>query len=89
PQTSKRIRKIKIPRIVDRIYEWNNKCIIVSTDVYIVDIKKGEVEVLIPSTEPFFKIAFGKQRFIVTDENTGVYSYSFDPNLQQKLSGKQ
>ena len=89
PQTGKRIRKIKTPRLVDRLYAWNNKCVVVSTDVYIVDTKKGDVDVLIPSREPFFKIAFGKQRFVVTDENTGVYGYSFDQKLQQKLSGKQ
>lgn len=87
PQTGKRIRKIKTPQIVDRLYEWNNKCVFVYMKVYIVDPKTGSVEVLIPGEGPYFKIAFGKQRFIVTDENTGVYGYSFDQKFQQKLSG--
>jgi eukaryotic-like serine/threonine-protein kinase len=87
PQTGKRIRKIKTPQIVDRLYAWNNKCVFVYMNVYIVDPKTGSAEVLIPGKGPFFKIAFGKQHFIVTDENTGVYGYSIDPKLQQKLSG--
>jgi hypothetical protein len=78
PQSGKRIRRIKTPRIVDRLYTWNNKCVFVSTDVYIVDLKSGDVKILIPGKGPFFKIAFGKQHFVVTDENTGVYGYSFD-----------
>jgi hypothetical protein len=45
--------------------------------------------VLIPGKGPYFKIAFGKQRFVVSDENTGVYGYSFDQKLIQKLSGEQ
>lgn len=89
PQTGKRIRRIETPRIVDRLYAWNNKCVFVSTNVYIVDPKKGGVEVLIPGKGPYFKIAFGKQRFVVSDENTGVYGYSFDQKLLQKLSGEQ
>jgi eukaryotic-like serine/threonine-protein kinase len=89
PQTGKRIRRIKTPRIVDRLYSWNNKCVFVSTDVYIVDPKTGDIKVLIPGKGPYFKIAFGKQRFVVSDENTGVYGYSIDPELQQKLSGTQ
>jgi outer membrane protein assembly factor BamB len=78
PQTGKRIKRIKTPRVVDRLYSWNDKCVFVSTDVYIVDIKTDEIKVLVPGKGPFFKIAFGKQRFVVTDENTGVYGYSFD-----------
>jgi len=89
PQTGNRIRRIKTPRIVDRLYSWNNKCVFVSTDVYIVDPKTGDIKVLIPRNGPYFKIAFGEQHFVVTDENTGVYGYSFDPKLQQKLSGTQ
>jgi outer membrane protein assembly factor BamB len=89
PRTGNRIQRIKTPRIVDRLYAWNNKCVFVSNDVYIVDTKKGSLDVLIPSKVPFFKIAFAKQHFVVTDENTGVYGYSFDQKLQQKLSGSQ
>jgi outer membrane protein assembly factor BamB len=40
PQTGKRIRRIETPRIVDRLYAWNNKCVFVSKNVYIVDPKK-------------------------------------------------
>jgi outer membrane protein assembly factor BamB len=89
PQTGKRIRKIKTPRIIDRLYSWNNKCVFVSNNVYIVDPKSGDTKVLISGKGPYFKIAFGKQRFIVSDENTGVYCYSHGEKLEQKLSSKQ
>lgn len=81
PQTGKRIRRIKMPRTVDRLYSWNNHCVLVSTDVYLVDTKTGDSKILIPGKGPFFKIAFGRDRFIVSDENTGVYGYSFQDKL--------
>lgn len=77
PQTGKRIRRIKVPRTVDRLYSWKNQCVFASKNVYLVDPKTGQSKVLIPGKARFFKIAFAQDRFIISDEDTNVYGFAF------------
>ncbi len=77
PQTGKRIRKIKAPRIVERIYALDGNVVMVSKNIYKIDIKSGAIQKLISGKGPYFKIAFTPDRYIVSDENSGVFGFSF------------
>ncbi len=77
PQTGKRIRQIKAQRIVERIYPLNDKVVMVSKNIYKIEPKSGAIEKLILDKGPFFKIAFTPDRYIVSDELSSIYGYSF------------
>jgi outer membrane protein assembly factor BamB len=76
PQTGKRIRKIKAPRIVERIYAVDDKVVMASKNIYKIDPKSGVIEKLISGKGPYFKITFTPDRYIVSDDLQGVFGFS-------------
>jgi hypothetical protein len=76
PQTGKRLRKIKMPRVVERIYKHDESVVMASKNIFKIDPNKGTIQKLISGQGPYFKIAFPEGRYIVSDELTGVFGFA-------------
>lgn len=75
PNSGQLLRKINVRKRINRIYEWNQKCIVVSKNAQEIDVVRSEISPFLSAPEPIFKLAFPEGFIVATGETYSVYGY--------------
>ena len=73
PENGNLIQKIHAKKQISQIYSFSNQCILVSGNIFHVDLEHGKIESMYRLPQPLFKLARSNDMLIATDQLYTVF----------------